>query len=230
MINFQELYSAGFAETMLRFALCYVVNWIIVKYLYFKKSKRREYFFTFIIISIAIFFLVYLMMGMDRGKATMGVGLGLFGIFSIMRYRTDTMPVREMTYLFVVVCLSVVHAMAESMGIDSKGKEVGTPITELLAIDAIVIASIVMFERTLKVEPSKLVQYDRIELIKPDRYQELVADLEKRLGLKVLKVEVGAVDFLRDMAMLRVYYKADGIADKELNDKIKLKNTDYAHI
>ena len=226
----EAFFSTGFADTLLRFLLCYAVNWFIVKFLYFKKSRRRDFFFTFIIISVAIFFLVYFMMGMDRGKATMGVGLGLFGIFSIMRYRTDTMPVREMTYLFVVVCLSVVHAMAESMGIDSKGKEVGTPITELLAIDAIVIASIVMFERMLKVEPSKLVQYDRIELIKPDRYQELVADLEKRLGLKVLKVEVGAVDFLRDMAMLRVYYKANGIADKELNDKIKLKNTDYAHI
>ena len=226
----QELFTTGFADTLLRFALCFLVNWFIVKFLYFKKSKRRDFFFTFIIISIAIFFLVYLMMGMDRGKATMGVGLGLFGIFSIMRYRTDTMPVREMTYLFVVVCLSVVHAMSDSIGIDSNGNMVGTPITELLVIDAIVIAAIVMFERTLKVEPSKLVQYDRIELVKPERYQELVADLEERLGLKVIKVEVGAVDFLRDMAMLRVYYKADGIADKELNYKIKLKNTDYAHI
>jgi hypothetical protein len=226
----QELFSTGFLDTLLRFVLCFLVNWFIVKFLYFKKSKRRDFFFTFIIISVAIFFLVYLMMGMDRGKATMGVGLGLFGIFSIMRYRTDTMPVREMTYLFVVVCLSVVHAMADSIGVDINGKMIGTPITELLVIDAIVIASIIVFERTLKVEPSKLVQYDRIELVKPDRYQELVADIEERLGLKVIKVEVGAVDFLRDMAMLRVYYKADGIADKALNDKIKLKNTDYAHI
>ena len=226
----QDLFSTGFLDTLLRFVLCFLVNWFIVKFLYFKKSKRRDFFFTFIIISVAIFFLVYLMMGMDRGKATMGVGLGLFGIFSIMRYRTDTMPVREMTYLFVVVCLSVVHAMADSMGVDSNGKMVGTPIMELLVIDAIVIASIIMFERTLKVEPSKLVQYDRIELVKPDRYKELVADLEERLGLKIIKVEVGAIDFLRDMAMLRVYYKADGVADKELNHKIKLKNTDYAHI
>ena len=226
----QDLFSTGFLDTLLRFVLCFLVNWFIVKFLYFKKSKRRDFFFTFIIISVAIFFLVYLMMGMDRGKATMGVGLGLFGIFSIMRYRTDTMPVREMTYLFVVVCLSVVHAMADSMGVDSNGKMVGTPVMELLVIDAIVIASIIMFERTLKVEPSKLVQYDRIELVKPDRYQELVADLEERLGLKIIKVEVGAIDLLRDMAMLRVYYKADGVADKELNHKIKLKNTDYAHI
>jgi magnesium-transporting ATPase (P-type) len=227
----QEMFSTGFFDTLLRFALCMLVNWSIVKFLYFKKSKRRDFFFTFIIISVAIFFLVYLMMGMDRGKATMGVGLGLFGIFSIMRYRTDTMPVREMTYLFVVVCLSVVHAMAEPFGVNKGGNEVGTPITELLVIDIIVIAAIVTFERTLKVEPSKLVQYDRIELVKPEHYQELVADLEQRLGVKVLKVEVGAVDFLRDMAMLRVYYKADGIiADKEINEKVKLKNSDYANI
>ena len=225
-----ELFSAGFADTLLRFALCMLVNWLIVKFLYFKKSRRRDFFFTFIIISVAIFFLVYLMMGTDRGKATMGVGLGLFGIFSIMRYRTDTMPVREMTYLFVVVCLSVVHAMADSMGVDSEGKMIGTPVAELLVIDAIVIVAIVMFERTLKVEPAKLVQYDRIELIKPERYQEMVADLEERLGLQILKVEVGAVDFLRDMAVLRVYYKADGIADKEVNEKLKLRNADYANV
>ena len=225
-----ELFSAGFADTLLRFALCMLVNWLIVKFLYFKKSRRRDFFFTFIIISVAIFFLVYLMMGMDRGKATLGVGLGLFGIFSIMRYRTDTMPVREMTYLFVVVCLSVVHAMADSMGVDSEGKMIGTPVAELLVIDAIVIVAIVMFERTLKVEPAKLVQYDRIELIKPERYQEMVADLEERLGLQILKVEVGAVDFLRDMAVLRVYYKADGIADKEVNEKLKLRNADYANV
>ena len=114
MNQLNELFSPDFGDTLLRFALCYLVTWIIVNFLYFKKAKRRDFFFTFMIISVAIFFLVYLMMGMDRGKATMGVGLGLFGIFSIMRYRTDAMPVREMTYLFVVVCLSVVHAMADS--------------------------------------------------------------------------------------------------------------------
>ena len=154
----------------------------------------------------------------------MGVGLGLFGIFSIMRYRTDTMPVREMTYLFVVVCLSVIHAMANSMGVDENGKMVGTPIIELMAIDTIVIAAIVMFERTLKVSASKLVQYDRIELVKPERRQELIADLEERLGLQIIKVEVGAID------MVRIYYQHEGIVDKDLNEKIKLKNTDYANI
>ena len=171
MNQLKELFSPDFGDTLLRFALCYLVNWIIVNFLYFKKAKRRDFFFTFMIISVAIFFLVYLMMGMDRGKATMGVGLGLFGIFSIMRYRTDAMPVREMTYLFVVVCLSVVH---------------------------------------------------------PERREELKADLEARLGLKVVSVRVGAVDFLRDMTVLRVYYEGNDSGD--VKNMLKIKNSDYASV
>ena len=224
----QELFSADFGETLLRFVLCLVVNWGIVNYLYFKKSQRRDFYFTFMIISVAIYFLVYLMMGMERGKATMGVGLGLFGIFSIMRYRTDTMPVREMTYLFVVVCLSVVHAMSSALSVDDGGALTGTPIFELLVIDAITVVAIYIFEKVLKVNASKLVQYDRIELIKPEKRDELKADLEERLGVKVLKVEVGAVDFLRDMAVLRVSYVGECASDIE--KKLKLKETDYAHI
>ena len=224
----QELFSTGFADILLRFAICILVNWGIVHFLYFKKSQRRDFYFTFVIISVAIFFLVYLMMGMDRGKATMGVGLGLFGIFSIMRYRTDSMPVREMTYLFVVVCLSVVHAMADMVGVDANGKIVGTPIAELVVIDIIVILAIIIFEQMLKVETTKLVQYDRIELIKPEKRDELIADLEQRLGIKVLDVKVGAVDFLRDMAMLRVSYEGESAG--EVDQKIKIKNSEYANV
>ena len=224
----QDLFSTGFADILLRFAICILVNWGIVHFLYFKKSQRRDFYFTFVIISVAIFFLVYLMMGMDRGKATMGVGLGLFGIFSIMRYRTDSMPVREMTYLFVVVCLSVVHAMADMVGVDANGKIVGTPIAELVVIDIIVILAIIIFEKMLKMETTKLVQYDRIELIKPEKRDELIADLEQRLGIKVLDVKVGAVDFLRDMAMLRVSYEGESAG--EVDQKIKIKNSEYANV
>jgi len=225
----EQLFSASFNETMIRFIICLAVNWFIVHCLYFRKSHRRDFYFTFMVISVALFFLVYLMMGMDRGKATMGVGLGLFGIFSIMRYRTDTMPVREMTYMFVVVCMSVVHAMADLIGVDADGKIVGTPIAELLVIDLVTIIVIAIFEQMLKIQHSKLVQYDRIELVKPDKRQELKTDLEQRLGLDITRIEVGAIDFLRDMAMLRVYYTND-TADKALNNKLKLKESDYAHV
>ena len=223
-----EIFSVGFPDTLVRFFICMRVNWGIVHFLYFKKSKRRDFYFTFVIISLAIFFLVYLMMGMDRGKATMGVGLGLFGIFSIMRYRTDSMPVREMTYLFVVVCLAVVHAMSDQIGVDDNGKMVGTPLVELLTIDVITIAVITLFERFLKVEASKLVQYDRIELIKPERREELIADLKERLGLNVIAVRVGAVDFLRDMAVLRVYYEGNDSGD--VKNMLKIKNSEYANV
>jgi hypothetical protein len=223
-----EIFSVGFPDTLVRFFICMLVNWGIVHFLYFKKSKRRDFYFTFVIISLAIFFLVYLMMGMDRGKATMGVGLGLFGIFSIMRYRTDSMPVREMTYLFVVVCLAVVHAMSNQIGVDDNDKTVGTPLLELLTIDVITIAVITLFERFLKVEASKLVQYDRIELIKPERREELIADLKERLGLNVIAVRVGAVDFLRDMAVLRVYYEGNDSGD--VKNMLKIKNSEYANV
>ena len=225
---FQEFFSADFGDTILRLLLCVLVNWFIVHFLYFRKAKRRDFYFTFMVISVVLFFLVYLMMGMDRGKATMGVGLGLFGIFSIMRYRTDTMPVREMTYLFVVICLSVVHAMADSIGVDSKGKIIGTPLVELLMIDLIVIAVIIIFEHSLKIQTSRLVQYDRIELIKPECREQLIADLEQRLGQKVLAVRVGAIDFLRDMAVLRVYYEGSDSGD--VKNMLKIKNSDYANI
>ena len=190
------LFSAEFLQTLLKFFICVVVNWIIVDRLYYKKSHRRDFYFTFMLMTIAIYFLVYCMMGMERGKATMGVGLGLFGIFSIMRYRTDAMPVREMTSLFVIICLSVVHAMEESF-------------FELGIVDVMTLGAIFICEMRLKVQQTKLVQYDRIELIKPEKRQELIADLEARLGVKVLRVDVGGVDFLRDAAVLRVTYEGD---------------------
>lgn len=224
----EQIFSPEFGDAMLRFAVCMMTNWIIVHFLYYKKAKRRDYYFTFMLISIALYFLVYMMMGMDRGKATMGVGLGLFGIFSIMRYRTDAMPVREMSYLFVVICLAVVHSMASSLGVDEFGQLIGTPLHELLCIDLIVIIAVAICERVLKTDASKLVQYDRIDLIKPERKEELIADLKQRLGLEVTNVRVGAVDFLRDMAVLRVYYK--GSESGDVKDMLKIKNDEYAHV
>jgi hypothetical protein len=204
MEQLASIFSSDFANTLLRFLICVVVNWVIVDRFYYRKAHRRDFYFTFMLISVAIFFLVYFMMGMDRGKATMGVGLGLFGIFSIMRYRTDTMPVREMTYLFIIVCLSVVHAM---INIEQEDPNHFADLGRLVVIDIIVILAILFCEMKLKSQQTKLVQYDRIDLIKPEKYEELIADLEQRLGLKVLKVDVGGVDFLKDTAVIKVYYE-----------------------
>lgn len=213
--------SEPFVAMLIRLFVCIVVNLVIVDRLYYKKSRRRDFYFTFMLISLAIFFLVFFMIFVledMKAKTSIGIGIGLFGIFSIMRYRTDAMPVREMTYLFVIISLSVVNAIAASVSI-----------VELLVTNIIVVAAIWLCEHRLKLEPSKLVQYDRQELIKPDRSEDLKADLEMRLGLKVRKVEVGAIDMLRDMAVLRVYYDANTVSNT-VDEKMKLNRADLVEV
>ena len=213
--------SEPFVAMLIRLFVCIVVNLVIVDRLYYKKSRRRDFYFTFMLISLAIFLLVFFMIFVledMKAKTSIGIGIGLFGIFSIMRYRTDAMPVREMTYLFVIISLSVVNAIATSVSI-----------VELLVTNLIVVAAIWLCEHRLKLEPSKLVQYDRLELIKPDRSEDLKADLEMRLGLKVRKVEVGAIDMLRDMAVLRVYYDANTVSNS-VDEKMKLNRADLVEV
>jgi len=225
MEQIMDFLSNDFFNVLVRFFICYAVNWIIVNRLYFKKCHRRDFYFTFLLISVAIFFLVYFMMGMDRGKATMGVGLGLFGIFSIMRYRTDTMPVREMTYLFIIVCLSVIHAMVD---IEESDPNHLFDFAKLLIIDLIVVMCIWICEKTLKMQTTKIILYDRPALIKPERRQELIEDLEQRTGLKILKVEVGGIDFLKDSVVLRVVY--DGDAYNEVDGQYSVTKSQWRNV
>lgn len=212
---FELNFSADYAHMLVRFLISVVVNWFIIDRLYYVRSRRRDFYFTFMLISIAIFFLVFFMIFVledMKGKTGIGIGIGLFGIFSIMRYRTDAMPVREMTYLFIIIALALVNAIAE-----------GVPMLELILTNVIVVVAVWSFELSLKTKPTKYVQYDRMELIVPERRDELKADLEKRLGVKVIKLEVGSVDFIRDMAMIRIVYEG---LETPANKKLKLKNSE----
>lgn len=215
-----NLLSFNFDDTffgmIIRFAICILCNWILIDTLYYKKSHRHDFYFTFMLTSIAIFFLVFFMIFVLedlKTKTSIGIGIGLFGIFSIMRYRTDAMPVREMTYLFVIICMAVINAIAANVSL-----------WELLITDIIIIGCVAVCEKRLNIQPSKLVQYDRIELIKPERREELIKDLEERLGLKITKVQIGAVDMLRDMAIIRVFYNSDDkMGGDEINETLKLR-------
>ena len=215
-----NLISAEYLHMLARFLICVVVNWIIVKTLYYPKSRRRDFFFTFMLIGVAIFFIVFFMIFVledMKGKTGIGVGIGMFGIFSIMRYRTDAMPVREMTYLFIVLCLSVVNALASTM-----------PLLELLLTDLLIVFCVWVCEKYLKVEPCKLIQYDRMELIKPERREDLMEDIKNRTGLDVIKIEVGGIDMLRDMAVLKVYYKSTkGVATNSVDTKVKIRQSEF---
>lgn len=187
--------SVGFVQLLLRFTFNLLVVWGIIRLFYYPKSKRRDYFFTFTLISISIFLMIFLL---GSVKIKVGFALGLFAIFGIIRYRTESMPVREMTYLFVIIAISVINALA-----------VNISYAELVGTNLLFVVSIWICEsnRWLKHVSSKLIQYDRIELITPEREPELLADLRQRTGLDILRVEVGHIDFLRDAAILKVYYE-----------------------
>ena len=203
--------SDDFLMMFIRLLINCLFTWLIIDRLYYRKSRRRDFYFTFMLISVAIFFIVFFMIFVledMKGKTSMGVGIGLFGIFSIMRYRTDAMPVREMTYLFVIIALSLVNAVS-----------VNVPLFEVILTNLIISAAVWLCELHIKTRPTRLVQYDRIELITPERRPELIADLETRLGVKVTKVDVGSIDFLRDMAMIRVTFEGEQPA---MGEELKL--------
>ena len=192
---------------------------IVVRGLYYPKCKRGEFFFTYILISLSTFMLIYVL-GDVKLKA--GIALGLFAIFSIIRYRTEQVAIREMTYLFIIIAMSAINGLIVNE----------LSYGEVLIINALFIASIWVCESKLLIShySYKVIKYDNVDLITPDKKEELIADLEKRTGLKIEKVEVGAIDFLKDAAIIKMYYKSDSSNNsvdttlKAPTDEYKLKN------
>ena len=168
--------------------ICSILVWLF----YYPKSHNKGFSVTFMLFSAVVFLLLYFMGGVSLDIT---VGLGLFMIFGIMRYRTEMVPIREMTYLFVTIATAVING-------------INTINDSLILANALLIALLAVVEYVIgrKREVSKLICFERIELIHPERREELIADLESRLGHKINRVEVGNVDFLRDVAFLKVYY------------------------
>ena len=184
-------------QMLFRFALNLVVCWLIVGLLYYRKSKRRDYYFTFMLFSITIFFLIFLM---DNVKVQIGFALGLFAIFGMIRYRTETVPIREMTYLFVVMGLSVINGLAMTVSY-----------TELFITNLLIVLAVWLFEsihRRTYLE-SKIIVYEKVALAHADRENELMADLKARTGLDIRRLEVGHIDYLKDIAYVKIYYASD---------------------
>ena len=187
----------NFWMLLLRFAFNLLVCWIIIQYFYYKKSRRKDYYFTFMAFSVTIFLLLFLLQSIPM---QIGFALGLFAIFGMIRYRTETVQIREMTYLFVIIGISVINGLAMDV-----------PHFTVLAANFLFIIIIWALEsnKILKHTSNKIVLYEKIALIKPERYDELLADLKERTGLSITKVEIGHIDFLRDVAYIKVYYKGN---------------------
>lgn len=199
-------------ELVIRFLVNLLACWVIVGFFYYRKARRRDYYFTFLVFSVAMQMLLYVM-----GSVSVGVGLtlGLFAIFGVIRYRTETVPIREMTYLFVIIAVAAMNGLAPLYDIKGSFGEAqhyalleGNLIIIGLA-NLLIIGVIAVLENGHIVHhmTTKLVLYDRIENIVPEKRAELIADLNKRLGVEVKDVEIGHVDFLKDAAFIKVFYE-----------------------
>ncbi|MDA8956017.1 DUF4956 domain-containing protein [Flavobacteriales bacterium] len=187
-----------FIKLLVKSAFNFLVVGYIVRYIYYATSKNKDYLFTYILISITVFFLCFLL---ENVKLELGFALGLFAIFGIIRYRTDPIPIKEMTYLFIVIGISVMNALAN--------KKISY--SELLFTNMMFILITYSLEKIwlLKHETRKTITFEKIELIVPERREELLADLKKRTGLNITRVEIRNIDFLRDTANVRIYYFED---------------------
>lgn len=168
---------------------------LIVRFIYYPSSPNKNYVFTFLAFNTIIYFVLGLFTSVEM---SVGVGFGLFAIFSVLRYRTDEMPIREMTYLFVLIALPVMNSLLLS----------GGDYARLAVANGILLALLYVLEREwgFRYETSKKVLYEKIELITPENREEMLADLRGRTGLPIKRIEIGRVDFLRDTAEVKIFY------------------------
>ena len=187
--------SQDFWRLLLKTLFNLTVILLIARGIYYPLTKNKDYLFTYLLISLTVFVLCVLL---DDVKLQLGFALGLFAIFGIIRYRTDPIPIKEMTYLFLVIGISVVNALAN--------KKISH--AELVFANAMIVFVTYGLERLwlLKHESRKNIIYEKIELITPEKHNELLQDLKTRTGIDIIRFEVKRIDFLRDVANICIYY------------------------
>jgi len=204
--------SQSLTELAIRFLMNLTACFIITRLLYFPKSRRTDYYFTFMAFSSAMLLLLHKMGNVEVG---VGLTLGLFAIFGIIRYRTETVPIREMTYLFIIIAVAAINGLSKVYEVVTAAdgmphyslslKDVGISILTNALIIALLCA--LEYGKSLPKTATKIVQYDRIQLILPERREELIEDLKTRTGLDVTGVEIGQIDFLKDSAIIKIIYR-----------------------
>ena len=191
-----DLYdSKDLVKLLFKFSIDLLFLFIIVRVIYYRIKDEKDYVFTFFMFNILTFFICFLL---RKVPMEMGFALGLFAVFGILRYRTEAIPIRQMTYLFIVIGLSMINSLAN--------KSISW--LEILLANAIITIITYLIDRVWfsAIEQTKTILYENIELIKPENEQELIEDLKKRTGLQIVAVKIDKVDFLRDTAQIKIYY------------------------
>lgn len=193
------LATAGAGDTatlMGRLALDLAFTAIVVRLVYYRLYRNRDYVFTYFLLNLVTFSLAYLL---SRVPIELGFALGLFAVFGILRYRTEAIRVRDLTYLFVVIGIALLNALANG----------GISLAELVLVNGVIVAAVWSLENVPSSgrEMSRRVLYDRLELLGSGSSADLLEDLRKRTHLPVERYEIGDVDLLRDCADITVYYR-----------------------
>jgi Domain of unknown function (DUF4956) len=193
-----------FNELLIRFILNTALIFIVVHFMYARNSKRKDFYFSYLAIGVIIFFLSSLL---NSVKIELGFAFGLFAIFGILRYRTDAIPIKEMTYLFIVIGISVINALTN--------KKVSY--AELVFTNSAIILGLWILEKRLmlKQELSISLVYEKIENINLMKKETLLKDLRERTGIDISRYEIKKIDFLRDVATIELFYYANGGNDHE---------------
>jgi hypothetical protein len=194
-------------KLLIKFLINMVFSYILISFIYYRKTQRKDHVFTYYMISVIAFMICFALKKLEIGT---GMGLGLFAIFGIIRYRTSTVRIKEMTYLFVLIGLSVVNSLA--------GKQISYAELAFINISTVVIVYLLEYVVMQRHENTRVITYEKIELIKPDKREEMRADLENRLGLHITKISIGKIDFLRDTAQVRIYFHSEDPDDFYLDD------------
>lgn len=196
----EETTNNGFAlfeklgpKFFIRLAIDFASVFILIRLIYFPVYKNRENFFTLFIFNLIIFLITFIL---NKSEMSMGAAFGLFAVFSMLKYRTEGISSKDMTYMFLVIAMGLITAL-------SKGSWI-----ELAFINSIILIFTFLLETSvlIKKEISQNIQYEDIEMIKPENRAALIADLEKRMGIKINRISIGRIDFLKDTAMVKVYF------------------------
>ncbi len=187
--------TTSFSDLILRFGFNLLITFFIVRFIYYKKSRRKDYLFTYVLINSMVFLLAYLLSDV---KLELGFAFGLFALFGILRYRTTQVHIKEMTYLFVVIGIAVINSISDNY----------IPISEVILANLIIVLILWLLEYAflLSHESSKRITYEKIELINQNRREELIEDLKQRTGINIHRVEIISINFLKDTARIIVYY------------------------
>lgn len=188
-----ELFDKLSDKFFLRLLIDFAFVFALVRFVYYPIYKKKDYFFTFFIFNILIFIITYLL---NKSDLSMGAAFGLFAVFSMLRYRTEGISIKDMSYLFIVIAMGMIAAVLKGTYF-----EMGVLMSIIIVITYALEGNLFM-----KNEMVQEIQYENIEYIKPEKKEDLLADLKQRTGLNIHKISITRIDFLKDTAIVKIYY------------------------